>query len=229
VFEIRFQTKLSAAASVLLGVFFNKHKNVKIEKLSVSDIPQQIRDSDIALRHAPLFRIALDKYSILIGDRVFAVTTSLPYQGWIDFKETIVKFVNEIKQADIITVIERYSLKYVDLIEADSTKEQLALIELGLKLGSFEIMNEAVNLRLEILQDNIINVVQIVSNGIVENSNGQKKKGIIINIDSISNGPYENFWNSLPENLEKIHALGKKFFFDFLKESTIKLLGPVYE
>jgi len=74
-----------------------------------------------------------------------------------------------------------------------------------------------------------VHVVQIVSNGFVEPREGVRKEGIIINIDSIANGPHNDFWSELPFNLEKAHEEGKVLFFDFLKTETLNNLEPIYD
>jgi uncharacterized protein (TIGR04255 family) len=228
VFEMRFEAP-PLASNVLSGIFFTKFGNVQIERLPVTEIPQQLRDKDPSFRYLPQFRILWKGYALLIGDRVFAIVSAIPYLGWEHFKEIILELVTLIKETNIKLEIERYSLKYVNLIEALSVREQLEHIKFNLKLGTYQVTKEAVNIRIEIPKDSLINVIQIVSNGMVELKPGEKKEGIIINIDSIANGPHSDFWATLSANLEKAHVVGKSLFFDFLQEETLKLLEPSYD
>jgi len=133
VFEMRFQTDV-LASNILSGIFFTKLEGVKIEKLP--EIPQPIREVNPLFRYSPQFRLIWKGYSILLGDSVFALASGLSYEGWSNFKKTILQLVGIVEKANVIKTIERYSLKYVDLIETHSIKEQLTLLKFDLKLGS---------------------------------------------------------------------------------------------
>jgi uncharacterized protein (TIGR04255 family) len=228
VFEIRFTSDVPAS-NILPGLLFNKLEDVKPQKLPVSDIPQQIRDYDPALRYSPLFRIPWKNNALLIGDRMFAIANIAPYHGWENFKKIILEILDDIKQSKFMSKVERYSLKYVNLVEADSTKEQLDLVACGLQLGSRHIKDENINLRIEMPQENLMQIVQIITNGEFANESAQKKKGIFIIVDAIVNEAKENFWEKLPEKLEKLHDVDKLLFFDCLKETTVKSLEPIYD
>lgn len=229
IFEVRFQGA-SFSSNLLLGSLVAQLGNkVPIKKLPALDIPQQFRDQNPAFRYSPLFQLTWNEYSILIGDWMCAITNGFPYTGWENFKKTILEIAAHLKSFGFIEKIERYSLKYVDLVEAASTKEQLSLIKLELKLGDHQVEEDAINLRVELPKDSFLHVVEMVSNTIVKENEKPARNGVLINIDSIANEPFTDFWESLPNNLEKIHTANKELFFDFLKEKTLVSLEPIYD
>lgn len=228
VFEVRFQGA-PLLSNLLLGHLMTKFGNMPVQKLPAADIPEQLREHSQAFKYSPIFQIKLDKNFILIGDRMCAVTSSTPYQGWIEFKKHILEVTKYLEKCGLLTKIERYSLKYVDLIEAESTEEQLNLIDFDLRLGREKIEKEAVNIRIELPRRNFLHAVQIISNSVLEEVGKQTKKGILLNIDSIANNPSADFWESLSDNLEAIHTANKELFFEFLKDQTISSLEPIYD
>lgn len=229
VFEIRFEGATSLLSNLLLGHLMAKLGNMPVQKLPAADIPEQLRDHSPAFKYSPLFQLKWNKNLILVGDRMCAVTCSSPYEGWINFKEVILEITEYLEKCGLLAKIERYSLKYVDLIEAESTAEQLDMIDLDLKLGTQQVKEDAVNIRVELPRKSFLHAVQIMSNSVLEENGKQTKKGILLGIDSIANDPSADFWRSLPDNLEAIHTANKELFFEFLKDKTIRSLEPIYE
>jgi uncharacterized protein (TIGR04255 family) len=228
IFEIRFQGA-SLASNLLLGYLMSKlGNNLPVKKSPALDIPEQLRSQNLAFKYSPLFQVSWGKYSILIGDWMCAITNSVPYQGWRDFKKAIMEIVQHLQACGFIKKIERYSLKYVDLIEASTTEQQLALIKLDMKLGDYDVKDNPLNLRVELSKNSFLHVVEIISNTILADES-KPKNGILVNIDSIANNPLEDFWESLSDNLELIHKANKELFFNFLKEETLISLEPSYD
>ncbi|CZH22141.1 Uncharacterised protein [Legionella pneumophila] len=228
VFEIRFQGS-SLASNALLGYLISKLGNLSLTRLPASDIPQLLREQNPNFKYLPLFKASWKEYSILIGDWMCAITTNIPYPGWDNFKATIMELAEYLENSKLISKVERYSLKYVDILEAEKTQEQLDLIKFQIQLGDYDIKKEPINLRIELSENHFLHVVQIISNSILEERGKTIKKGLLINIDSLVNNPTNNFWNSLSESLEEIHTASKNLFFNFLKKETITSLEPIYE
>lgn len=229
VFEIRFQANTALASNILLGYLFSKLGKMPLTKLPASDIPQQLREQNPNFKYSPLIKASWAEYSLLIGDWMCAITTEIPYPGWDNFKQKLLSIADHLKESDLISKVERYSLKYVNILEADSTQDQLNLIDLNLNLGSHAIKKEPVNLRVDLAKDNFLHAIQVLSNGVLEENGKVVKKGIFVNIDSIKNNPDNDFWSSLSDNLEEIHTATKKQFFNLLRDETITLLDPIYE
>ena len=89
-----------------------------IERLPIADLPKQIRDSDPNLRYAPTIRMQWQKFLLLLSDQSVAVGCKLPYPGWGEFRSAIMRTLDIIGDTNVVERVERYSLKYVDILES---------------------------------------------------------------------------------------------------------------
>lgn len=232
VFELRF-TSVLPASSILPGILFNKLSGAKnIEKLPAAQLPEQLRSADPNLRFAPLTRIECGNFVYLISDRSLAVACKMPYPGWTAFKAAILVAMKHLETAKIVSSVNRYGLKYVDLIPSKSMTDKASLVNLSLTVGEHTLRGETFQIRVEIPKKDIINVVQIVSNAEFKPFNATKKEGLIIDIDSIVNVKdldMKNILKGLSKSLSILHDINVKLFFDCLKPETIAALEPIYE
>jgi uncharacterized protein (TIGR04255 family) len=233
VFECRFIAPIPLS-NILPGILFSEFSEEKqIERLPQLDIPEVIRNRDPKLQYAPLIRINLNGYSILIGDRSIAVSCKLPYRGWIEFKSKIINIINIVKKSNLVDQIIRYSIKYIDLIQATDPTEQVNLANLSLTVGNHKLTKESYQVRMDIPVDGLINIVQIVSGAKVTMPDKTMLEGVLIDIDTIKetgNIPIKQLEEeALNEALEQIHIVNKKTFFDCLTEQTLMQLEPEYE
>jgi uncharacterized protein (TIGR04255 family) len=176
-------------------------------------------------------RINWDNFLILIGDTSLGVACKMPYLGWIKFSKRIVKLVELLRDTEIVQTIERYSLRYVDVIEGETLAEQIQRINMDFRVGSHTVKEETFSVRLEIPHDDFINVIQIAAPATFTKPDGQVRNGILVAIDSICNyqtGDLSKFTNELPTRLNAIHVENKKMFFDCLKPETVEYLEPIY-
>lgn len=232
IFEIRFSSETSAS-SVLPGFLFSRCKgNKSIEQLSASQLPKPIRDSDPGLQFAPLVKLSWDRFVILIGDRSLAVGCTLPYPGWEEFKPAILEIVNLVREIDVIKTVQRFSMKYVDLIPSADIEDQISRINFSVMLGKHSLKKEVFSLRVEIPRDGILNAVQIQSSAIATLQDGSTREGVVVDIDTIASVDdlkFEAWLKGLPEQLESMHAMNKSMFFECLQQEAINALEPVYE
>ena len=231
-FEVRFSSKVPAS-SILPGILFNSLDGEKIiEQQPIAEMPKQMRDVDPNLQFAPLIRIQRKEYVILIGDRNLAVAWKMPYPGWMKFNNAIIEVVGILREVQIIERIQRYSLKYVDLIPFSNLKEQISSVNLHIKLADHVLDNEVFQLRIEIPQDRYINVVQILSSALVTTQDKTTKQGLIVDIDTIcniDNQRFNDFISGLEKNLNIIHQKNKEIFFRCITPETLNFLEPTYE
>lgn len=232
IFETRF-TSSESLSSILPGILFSKLNGVKnIERLDAADLPQQIRDSDPSLKFAPLIRVSCENVSILISDWSVAIACNLPYPGWKVFKDQIISTLKIIKDSNLTKKIERYSIKYINLLESTNTKEQVELVNLNLKIGEKNLKEEVFQVRIEIPENTFINCIQIVANVTATLPNNITKQGLIIDIDTIQKvdtKSIDDLLQNIEEHLSELHQSNKSLFFSYLKESTITSLEPEYE
>lgn len=232
VFELRFNSTVPSS-SILPGILFNKLSGTKtIEKLPAAQLPEQVRAADPNLQFAPLTSITCGAFVFLISDRSMAVACKVPYPGWTAFKTSILDAMKHIDEAGIVASVQRYGLKYVDMIPPTSGADRISLVNLDLTLGKNKLSKETFQVRVEIVNNDIINVVQVISSAEIIFPNGNKKEGLIIDIDSITNVDsitMKNFIKNLPNILENLHDINGQLFFDCLTDSTIASLDPIYE
>jgi uncharacterized protein (TIGR04255 family) len=231
VFEVRF-TSAFPAGSVLPGLLFGKLEgDKKIEQL-LSQLPQVMRDADPNLRFAPLSRLDWKQFYINVGDRSVSVGFKYPYPGWNSFKPAIIEVMDVLKGANIIKSVERYSLKYIDLLPATDLGEQVSFINFDLTLAGHKLENETFQIRLEIPRDGFLHVVQVVSSATATLHTGESRQGLIVDVDTIANQKEVSFAELLsgfPDKLDAIHQANKGVFFDCLNPKTIRALEPEYD
>lgn len=232
VFEMRFSSE-TPASSVLPGFLFSRcDGNKSLEQLAASQLPKPIRDGDPNLQFAPLVKLGWDRFVILISDRSLAVGCKLPYPGWAEFKPAILNIVNLVREIGVIQTVQRFSMKYVDLIPSADIEDQISRINISVMLGKHSLKKEIFSLRVEIPRDGILNAVQIQSAAVATLQDGSTTEGVVVDIDTIANvdnHEFETWLKDLPEQLESLHAMNKSMFFECLHQEAINALEPVYE
>lgn len=233
IFEIRF-TALSAVTDILPGFIYSAFgKSTKIEQLDISDLPRVMRDNDPNLKFAPLKRVITDEAVIGIGDRVLVIASKIPYPGWSKFKDIIFKVLSVVIQAEVVDTVQRYSLKYVDFIEAYSIEDQIKMISAEISIGKRKLVNQSFNFRMEVPENNIHHLLTIASSANIKNDNGGVLSGIVIDVDSIVNAGSVNFkgWcdEEFDSHLEDLHLKNKELFFECISEEALIKLEPEYE
>jgi uncharacterized protein (TIGR04255 family) len=233
VFEIRFSSS-TMASTVMPGFFFAKlePKEWKVEPLPVSQIPSHVRNPDPTLRYQPLMRIHWDNFLILIGDTTLGIACKMPYPGWIDFRERIIRVIGLLLDSKIVQAIERYSLKGVDIIECEKLADQIKMINMDIRVGGHALKEENFTVRLQIPYNDFLTIVQIAAPAEATMPDKKKKIGILVDIDTIcdyQSNDLTKFKEELLHRLDAIHLETKRMFFDCLKPETIEYLEPVYE
>jgi uncharacterized protein (TIGR04255 family) len=152
-----------------------------------------------------------------------------PYSGWKTFSADIREFAKAVQEAGLVDRLERFSLKYIDLIELEKPVG-LALLNLDIKMGEYELAAKPVQLRTEIKENDLIHIIQIISPAEVELSGTERRlKGVLVDIDSIKPMRDDESWDALQQRLDDVHVACKKMFFSILKPQTIEALEPEYE
>ena len=232
IFEVRLNGT-SPLGDILPGALFGGITPKPIvERLPAAEFPYPIRANDPNLQFAPVSRLDLGQYHISVSDRSFFISCKLPYPKWPAFKEKIVEITRQIASFGIPGSVERYSIKYVNLIEAPSLDEQISKVNLSLKLGSLNNIDSNVNLRLERNNGETLHIVSIVTGAQGVLADGRSLFGVVVDIDSIRNVRFESFnaFADIVENgVEELRQANKAQFFDCLKEEAVQAMGPVYE
>ena len=230
IFEMRF-VGLYPASDILPGIFFSKLEGQKSSsRLPVDQIPKAMRDADPNLQFAPVACLDWDQFRINIGDRNIAVNCKLPYPGWAMFKSVIIKILDILNDLSIVQSVQRYSMKYIDLINPAIT--QTNFLNFDLTIANVALKKEAFQLRIEVPKDNFINVIQLASPATVKLLDGVVKEGVMVDIDTICNVEnitLQNLLTDFSTKLEQIHQINKALFFDCLTPEAITNLEPIYD
>ena len=232
IFELRFSSS-DSAANILPGFLFGALKGEKkIERLPAAEMPKQLRDSDPNLQFAPQIRLLWSDYVISIGDHNLSIGCKYPYPGWDAFKKAILGIVDVIKSIQFIQAVNRFSMKYIDIIPAKDLQEQVSLINTSIAIGGHTLEKEHFALRIDIPEGETIHIVNVTSSAVAKLQDGSTRNGIIVDIDTIAavhNQEFGQWIGELPEKLDETHLANKKMFFKCLNPQTVDSLGPVYE
>lgn len=237
IFEVRFAHSQNFS-QIFPGFLYQSLKDEikEVAQHPTMEIPQSLRDSDPNLQYAPLHKLGLDNFYINVGDRCISVGCKYPYPGWSKFKPMIIKVMKILDGSSLIKNIDRYSLKYVDLLPFPEVHTQITAINLDLTIGNNKLENNNFNIRMDVHTKDFIHIIKIISSAVVNLHNAADNKseviqGLIIDIDTIANQnetKIEDFYKKLTKKLDVIHTENKQVFFECLKEETITSLKPKY-
>lgn len=231
-FEVRF-TAAAPVSSVMPGFLYANLQGEKvIEHLPANQIPSQIREADPNLRFAPVMRIKLDQYIVQFSDHSLAVSCRLPYPGWSNFCSFIIHVMDVLSKVGIVTTVQRYSLKYVDIIEILDPLQQISFANVSLRVANHQLSNEPCHIRMDVKVNDFINIITMASSATATNDQVVAKQGLVIDIDTIkdlNDIAFSELCSDLESKLQAIHAVNKKTFFDCLTPSGLAFLEPIYD
>jgi uncharacterized protein (TIGR04255 family) len=121
-FELRFSSTNESVADILPGLLYPHIRDEfpKIERLGVSQLPVSLLQNDSNFRYAPYYKLSGDHYYIQVGKHVFSIGCPRPYSGWPEFRSKIHALVGLLRDTGLIDSIERFSIKYTNLIPEPS-------------------------------------------------------------------------------------------------------------
>lgn len=223
-------------ADILPGILFHKldDPQPKIKRLPAAEIPQPVRANDPSLHYEPTQRLEWGHYVISVGDRNVIISCKLPYPGWPKFKAKILEIVNLIADVGVAGKVERFSIKYVNLVEAPSLAEQSAKINLTLHIGALKQVDDShINMQVHYVEGDACHILNVITGANARMPDGRKASGVVVDIDSIENNvepiPFDSFAQGLAGRLEALRHSNKAHFFSCLKQKTIDEMGPTYE
>lgn len=230
IFEVRFTPAVPAmpVSSVLPGLFFASVNGEKqIERLAVAELPAQFRALNPEMRFQPLLRLHVDGYAIAIGDENVSLACKLPYRGWGSFKQQIIDTFDILMSSTVVGKIERYSMRYVNIIE--NIGEGARRINLDITLGQRKLEREPFNLRVDIPRDDLQQVINLGFPASANLADGTSRHGVLVDIDVSCNAVSPDLHSNLPDKLEKIHKACKETFYECVTKDAVDFLGPIYD
>lgn len=229
VFEIRFDSTVPMS-SVLPGLLFTKLNCTTINKTPHADIPEIVRKQNDQFAYVPVITMDWGKYQVNIGDKVLMLACSMPYLGWEAFSAKIQELISHFAASNFPIRVERFSLKYVDLIEYQTVNEIKPLLNFNVFIGGEDVDLEYVQLRSEKRTEDIVTIMQFLGQAEAHMGNEMPKFGLLIDIDCIKpvdNVPLEKF-NNFTDELDALHLKTKKAFFNFISKEGLVYLGATY-
>ncbi len=232
VFEVR-MGGAPQLANLLPGALFGQlTPKPTVQRLPAAEIPQPIRDQDPNLAFSPVVRLDWGKFTISFGDRNLVIACKLPYPKWPTFKEAIISIVERVAQVGIEGPVERYSLKYVNLIQAPNLAAQISKINMAVRVGEVEARDDHLSVQVHRNEGDTLHIMSVVTGAQGKMPNGKTVFGAVVDIDSIRTASFSDF-NTFAENLgpsvESLRQANKVKFFSCLTDTTISEMGPKYD
>lgn len=232
IFEMRFVTS-APFASVMTGIIYSKLPGEKqIEQLPVAQFPKEIRDSDPNLEFAPTIKISWGDFWIFLGDRVFSVACKIPYPGWGEFKKAIYEAFEVACDPGLVGAINRYSMKYINLIEIPDGGFPADFLNLSAEIGGKSLSRKSFQVRTDFEEPPYVHTIQLVSQASVNLIDIGHKGGAVIDVDSVCQLSMESpkeFLEKLDLRSTEVHLKAKSIFFGCLSSEALDWLGPIYE
>jgi uncharacterized protein (TIGR04255 family) len=230
VFEMRFQAG-APLSNILPGLALTQLKADRIEKLPAAELPEVIRNSDPNLRYAPLVRAHWENFLILAGDQSAGLACKTPYGGWTAFKDAILKVARLIAEVGIVQTIERFSMKYTNIIFSELGKAP-EVVKFALRLGKHDAAKHLFSIRAEIPRNGMLCIVQIAADAAVTLPDHTTRTGVLVDIDTVRMNlavPFSTFIDTLADGVEQLHTETKAMFFECIKPDALKKLDPRYD
>jgi uncharacterized protein (TIGR04255 family) len=232
VFEVRLNGTPSLADILPGFLFHDLDPKPKVIRLPAAEIPLPMRAADPGLQFAPVLRLEWGQYFISVGDRNIVISCKLPYPKWPNFKEAILDIMGRIAKVGIEGQVERYSVKYVNLILGRTLAEQIAKIRMSIRLGADEVSADQVSLQVHKNEGDILHILSVIIGAEGQLPDGNRVQGAVVDIDSIraiGAQNFEVFSQSLGQGIEELRQTNKAKFFGCLTEIAIEEMGPTYE
>jgi len=232
VFEVRLSGALPLA-DILPGFLLHElGRGTKVTRLPAADIPRPLRVDNPDLKFVPIQRLEWGEYFIAFGDSNIVISCKLPYPKWANFKAAILDIMGKIAKVELRGSVERYSVKYVNLIQAPTFAEQVQKIRMEIKLGDVQVNDDHMSLQVHRKEGDIIHILSVVTGAQGQMPNGNVVFGALVDVDSIRAVSVPNFGQfvaSFGPSLEELRQANKAKFFGCLTDATIQEMRPIYE
>lgn len=228
--ELRFVPTTDSFAQLFPGIFFSHFGDRfrEIEQLPISQLPPEVVNSDPNFAYASQIRMIGGSYAVQAGSRSLSIICMRPYTGWSEFEPVILETVELLRKTGLVSKVERFSIKYTDLIPRELSPS-LEWLNLDISLAESKLTSEPVNLRVELREKGVLHIVQVATFANVTLRSKESLEGLWVDVDTIVDSPPESFWEEFPSRLRAAHYESKRQFFSLLAESTLEKLEPEYE
>jgi uncharacterized protein (TIGR04255 family) len=230
IWEIRFQSTKGPVYDLLPGLIHARlgRPETRAHRLRAANLPLESSDNDPKLRYVPRMRMEHKNEAIQVGSHMVSLHSRRPYVGWQRFSGRIGELVQVLKATELIDHLERFSLKYVDLIALDESPT-LDWLDVAVTLANNPILTAPILLRTEMKEEECTQIIQVVCPAEVTfPGSDDRTEGLLLEIDTIMSLRGESSWDEMTDSIESVHDKSKARFFDLLAENTLAKLRPVY-
>ena len=144
----------------------------------------------------------------------------------------ILKVIGILTKFDWPITVERYSLKYVNLVERSPDIAESDAINLQIKIGNNDVKEKTIHLQVQRKSGEDIHILTLASNIYVNLTNGKQIFGTLIDVDSIrpnKETDFKKFVQSLENGVDDLRKENKALFFSCLTDVALKRMEPSYE
>lgn len=231
-FEVQFEGTEGVAVSELLpGMLYPalKAEMPRLVSLLPAELPKELIQKDPAFAFKASHRLDGDQYSLLVGNRLFALSCRKPYVGWPAFKSKILDVTKMLLDTGFVKIVTRFSIKYINIVPESYFPNPFDCVDQDLRLGPYDLGNRLTHLRTEIRESPYVSVIQIIPGASLQYAQEQPIKGTLLDIDTIYEGDLSKFWDTLDGLVEQARHIEKKIFFSVISEAALEKFNPVWE
>lgn len=176
-------------SDAIVGILYNslhqKDENVGLQKLPVSNIPDEIRRMDPNLKDKPTHQLTCKDGFVQIGENVLCVGGIMPYTSWEFFEKFIGEILGLLSANSLLKAVDHVKLRYLNFYE----KNIFDSINLNISMSGIEhICSGSTAFRTEIpCDESIFGVLQITNGVHVKNESiGLDNDGSLIDLQAIT-------------------------------------------
>lgn len=233
IWQAQFESPVNQPIGELLpGMLYSalrgKYPRMQLHRLPTADIPAPVAQFDPNLKFAAKYRMEEPNGQFLfqVGDRVITLNAKRPYAGWKGFNQEILELIGIAESSGLVPQPSQHSLRYIDLLNLEPAPS-LASMQIRLKIGTLEVKNYPLQMRVELSDGKYTHIVQIATPVEAQLVEGIQK-GSVVDLETYSTAPAQN-WEEVRSQLDMLHDKSKQFFFEqILTADAIKQLVPEY-
>ena len=225
--EVRFENELSSA--VIFGKLYTALSKdfTETEQLPILQMPEELRNTRPEFKYAAHYRLKNDRFVVSIGQRTLSINqicTKHEYTNWAEYFAVIKRVLKEVEKAQLISQVDRTSVKYINFVEERVSKA------LNLELSLFkERIEDYLDLSLLFtrkLKDDMKLQVTISTNAKLEGQDF-KREGPVLSLEAFKE--VAKPIDSVVSEIDKLHKVAEEGFFNALQDDYINTLNPIYE
>lgn len=233
VFEIRFVPDHPSAGDILPGLLFAKLKSrfPQLDRLPFASVPREVQLQDPQLRYTPRLRLSGAEFVVMIGDQLLSVNALRPYAGWHAYRPVILEVLAIAKESTLIRNLERYSIKYMNLLRREKTEDvslSYRLVEFSGRLGRHTLTSGDAYVRCEISSHGYQSIVEFAATAEVNTMKKEVLRGAMLSIDTAHTEKPDELWNDVAANIDAVHEAEKEIFFDLLSDAAGEEFGAIW-